>query len=50
LDTPRQFVLTFGRDEGVLARHFQIAVAGDLGSFDRATTDLLPPRDIGSPK
>ena len=30
LDAPCQFVLAFGRDEGVLAGHFEISMAGDL--------------------
>ena len=50
LNASRQLILPLGRDEGVLARHFKIAMAGNLRSLDGATADLLPPRDVGPPK
>jgi hypothetical protein len=50
LDSPRQFVLPLRCHEGILTGHFQIAVAGDFGGFDRAATDLLPPSDVYSPE
>ena len=50
LNTPRQFVLALGRHQGIFSGHFQIAVPGNLGGFDGAAADLLPPSDVGSPE
>ena len=50
LDAARQFVLPFGRDEGVFAGHLQIAVAGDLRRLDGAAADLLPPGNVRAPE
>jgi len=44
---PRQFVLPLGGYEGVLACHFEVAVTGNFGCFDCATTDLLPRSYVG---
>ena len=48
LDSPRQLVLPLRRDERVLTRHLEAAVAGDFGGFDGAAADLLPPGDVGA--
>jgi hypothetical protein len=50
LDAPRQLILPFGRDEGVFASHFQIAVASDLGRLDGASADLLSPSNVRPPE
>ncbi len=48
LDAACQLVLALGRDEGVFAGHFQIAVARDLGGFNGAAANLFPLSDICS--
>ena len=48
LDSPRQFILPLRRHEGILAGHFQVAVARDLRSLDGAAADLLSPGNVGA--
>jgi len=48
LNSPGQFVLPLGRHEGLLARHLQVGVAGDVGGLDGAAADLLSPSDVGA--
>ena len=48
LNPPRQFILPFRCNERVLARHFKVAVAGDLGGLDRAAADFLTSGDVGA--
>jgi hypothetical protein len=50
LAAPRELILAFGRDKRILASHLQIAVAGDLGRFNSASADLLPPSDVRAPE
>ena len=50
LNSARQLIPALWCDEGIFAGHFQIAVASNLGCFDRTAADLLTPRDISSPK
>lgn len=50
LDAARQLILTLRRDEGILAGHFQVAVAGNFRRLDSTAAHLLPPGNVRTPE
>jgi hypothetical protein len=41
LDAPRQLILPFGAGAGILARHLEVAVAGDLRCLEPTHNALV---------